>query len=169
MAIISSIIAEDQAQKDGRRSIREIHTDHLGKQHSVSYMAKAESDVNAVMIARLSQINAQLIEIEEQKYLSKFEDELSNPLNYSFDFTTKKAFLKRLIRYIMKHKDVKTVLAIKPLIDWLKANYTATQIATYLGVTVAILLRINNRLDAIFAVSDTLIADDTMVEDIDNG
>lgn len=166
MAITSSQIIEDQVQKDGRRSIRERHTDHLDTAHFVQYIAESGMDVNAIMIARVPSLNTMLIENEEQKLISKFEEEHSDPTLYTFNHTTKQVFLRRLVRYLMKHPDVKIIVAIKPVIDWLKATYTATQIATYLGITTTVLGRINTRLDAIFAIADTLDADDTRMEEI---
>lgn len=167
MAIVSSIILETSIQTDGRRWIREKHTDHLGFLHFAQYLTNADSDINAIMLARIPFINSMLIENEEQKLISKFEEERNDPTTYTFNFTTKQAFLRRLIRYIMNHKDVKLILAIKPLIDWLKANYTAAQIATYLGITIVVLGRINTRLDAIFSIATTLNADDSKIEVIE--
>jgi len=167
MAIISSQIIENQVQKDGRRSVRERHIDHLGALHFIQYLANADTDVNVIMLDRVPSINAMLIDNEEQKLISKFEEEHSNPANYTFDFTTKQAFLRRLVRYLMNHRDVKIIVAIKPLIDWLKATYTPTQIATYLGITTVVLGRINTRLDAIFAIANTLEANNNLIEVIE--
>ena len=166
MAIISSQVIEDQAQKDGRRSIRERHIDHLGTYHFVQYLADVGMDINAIMLARIPFINTMLVDNEEQKLISKFEEEHSDPTAYTFNFTTKQAFLRRLIRYLMKHRDVKIIVAIKPMIDWLKATYTAAQIATYLGITTVVLGRINTRLDAIFAIAAVLETDNNLIEEI---
>lgn len=64
MAIVSSQIVEDRAQIDGRRSIREQHTDQLGKLYFYAYLAEAMADAAAIMAARVTSINAWLIQNE---------------------------------------------------------------------------------------------------------
>lgn len=60
MPIVSSVIAADDAQADGRRYIREVHTDHLGREHVVLYLAPAVWDAEAVMAARVNGIETGL-------------------------------------------------------------------------------------------------------------
>lgn len=57
MPITSSTIAWDRPQRDGRRDVREQHTDHNGVQHHVDYLAEPAMDVNAVMTARASYLS----------------------------------------------------------------------------------------------------------------
>ena len=64
MSIVSSVIAEDRAQIDGRRSIRERHTDHLGLIEEISYLAEAGADVASAMAARVSQLDARAVDAE---------------------------------------------------------------------------------------------------------
>lgn len=64
MSIVNSEILEDRAQVDGRRHVRERHTDHLGQTYEVSYMAEAGADVAATMAARVPILEAQLAELE---------------------------------------------------------------------------------------------------------
>ena len=54
MAIVASVIVEDRAQIDGRRSIIERHTDHLGVPQMLHYLAESGADVNAAMLARVA-------------------------------------------------------------------------------------------------------------------
>lgn len=60
MAITSSAIIEDRAQIDGRRWITERHTDNLGIQRFVQYLAEAGADVQAAMSERLTQFIADI-------------------------------------------------------------------------------------------------------------
>lgn len=60
MSIVSSVIADDSAQSDGRRHIREEHTDHLGAIHRIFWMATAGQDVSVRMAARVPEIEATL-------------------------------------------------------------------------------------------------------------
>lgn len=61
MPIVSSTILEDAAQRDGRRWIRERHTDQLGVAQVITYLGAANTDAAAVMAARVSVLDAALI------------------------------------------------------------------------------------------------------------
>lgn len=58
--IISSQIIEDREQIDGRRSVRELHVDALGKEYVIQYLAESEADVNTRMTARAAELDDQL-------------------------------------------------------------------------------------------------------------
>jgi hypothetical protein len=60
VAIVSSVIAEDAVQRDGRRWLREHHTDHLGVVHVITYLAAAGHDAAAALLARVATIEASL-------------------------------------------------------------------------------------------------------------
>ena len=62
MPIVSSRIAEDSRQIDGRRWVREQHTDHVGVVHEIVYMAEVGQVVN--LVASAARIEAQLVEAE---------------------------------------------------------------------------------------------------------
>lgn len=51
MPIVSSVIAETALQRDGRRYVREHHTDHLGALWPRSYLAGAADDLTVAMAA----------------------------------------------------------------------------------------------------------------------
>lgn len=52
MPISSSEIREDAPQIDGRRHIREVHTDHTGAEHHFCWMAEPEQDATAILPTR---------------------------------------------------------------------------------------------------------------------
>jgi hypothetical protein len=60
MAIVSSVIAENAVQHDGRRSVREHHTDHLGVVHVIAYLAAAAFDSAAALLARVATLEGSL-------------------------------------------------------------------------------------------------------------
>jgi hypothetical protein len=62
MPIKSSTIVEDSPQIDGRRYIREVHTDDVGVEHHVTYLAESKEDVEAILPIRVSQIDEQIAE-----------------------------------------------------------------------------------------------------------
>ena len=58
--IVSSVIALNNLQVDGRRVIEELHTDDQGNQYTFDYMADPDTDINAVLAQRADDLNAQL-------------------------------------------------------------------------------------------------------------
>jgi len=95
MPIIQSIIVEDRVQADGRRSVRERHTDDAvpAGVHEVSYLAEAAADVNAAMTARVASIEAQLVEAEHAANLGSVGGTGNGA---TFRYTTQAQFLVRL-------------------------------------------------------------------------
>jgi len=57
-------------QADGRRYVRETHTDHLGALHLISYLAAVGADYSSIMAARVAQIEAGLADLEYANNLS---------------------------------------------------------------------------------------------------
>jgi hypothetical protein len=51
MSIVSSIIADTAVQIDGRKWVREEHTDHVGVKWERTYLAGALDDLNAALAA----------------------------------------------------------------------------------------------------------------------
>lgn len=58
---MQSLIASISPQADGRRWVQEVHTDAYGVQYSVTWLAQASDDAQAVMTARAVQMDADLI------------------------------------------------------------------------------------------------------------
>ena len=51
MSIVSSVIAATDVQKDGRKWVRELHTDNVAVKWERSYLAGALDDLNAALAA----------------------------------------------------------------------------------------------------------------------
>lgn len=64
MPIIVSIIAWDMAQADGRRMVREQHTQDTGDVVVVDYLAESDTDTQAVLSARIPILTQQAIDRE---------------------------------------------------------------------------------------------------------
>jgi len=60
MSIVSSTVAVEHAQIDGRRWARETHTDHLGIQHIFDYLSEVGADTAAILAARAAALPGQL-------------------------------------------------------------------------------------------------------------
>lgn len=57
---MASQILEDRAEADGRRAIREQHTDNLGLLYDVLYLAEAATDAAAMLTTHATNLAAQL-------------------------------------------------------------------------------------------------------------
>lgn len=64
MPIVSSVIAEDAAQADGRRAVLEVHTDHTGKAWPRRYIAGASDNLTAGLTARAAELEAFVAQLE---------------------------------------------------------------------------------------------------------
>jgi len=58
--IVSSIIAEDSAQADGRRRVTEVHTDSVGLEHHQQYLAESGDDADAHLALTAIRLDASL-------------------------------------------------------------------------------------------------------------
>jgi hypothetical protein len=66
-AIAQSEIVEDAAQADGRRYIRERHTDSGGELHEFVYLADANQDASVVLANRAAGLADQILRTYEDK------------------------------------------------------------------------------------------------------
>ncbi len=73
MSIETSEIVEDSIQIDGRRHIREVHTDHVGVEHHYVWMAEAGQDVDIVMSNRASRLPDHLAQQEIEANMAEVE------------------------------------------------------------------------------------------------
>ena len=58
LEIVTSYVAQDAPQVDGRRAITEIHVDGNGGQCPINWMAEADDDVQAAMTRHALDLNA---------------------------------------------------------------------------------------------------------------
>jgi len=164
MAIASSEIIEDSPQADGRRFIGFKFVFHTGQEVIRCFLAAADYDKNAGLIEMIPLIEAYMIKEEEQKVLGEVEAGL-NPMDITVSHTTIQKSHRKLIRWIMKHPANMAVKLI-PLIQWLRVTYTAQQIATYLGLTLATVIKINSRFLELESLQPLLDADNTYIGEI---
>jgi hypothetical protein len=64
LPIVSSVVVQDAAQRDGRRAVRERHTDQLGLTCDVFYLAEAAASAPAALAVHAGVIDAGLITAE---------------------------------------------------------------------------------------------------------
>ncbi len=58
--IITSVILWDLPQSDGRRVVREQHTDDAGGIQTFDYVAETDTDINAKLAARAAELNGSI-------------------------------------------------------------------------------------------------------------
>jgi hypothetical protein len=71
MSIVSSVYVLDyHTQSDGRRYVRELHTDSVGVVHVVEYLAVSGADYQAIANARATTIETTLAEQEAEAIIN---------------------------------------------------------------------------------------------------
>ena len=71
MSIVSSTYqADSNSQPDGRRYVRELHTDSVGVVHVVEYLAASGADYQAIANARVTAIETTLAEQEAEAIIN---------------------------------------------------------------------------------------------------
>lgn len=153
MAVVSQRVSQDVAQADGRRRVIYEYTDHLGALPTLGPMLVPSGfDTAADLVARIPSVEESQRVTEE----AAFSGDASTA---SFNYTTKKRVIKKLLTEALRDDNPKHLLLMKPVIDWLRANYTGVQIATYLGITIAKASALAARYDAIVLIKASLDAD----------
>lgn len=153
MAIVSSVIVEDARQIDGRRYIRERHTDQIGQVYEFTYLCPAGFNAAVALAARVPIINADLIVNEVSANVSDVlaNGSLASPsLVYS---TPAQNFLGLRLAYATATRT--DVIMIGDFLDTL----TNGQLATAFGITTgqAATLR-TNKLDPAAALATSIRA-----------
>ena len=180
MTIISNITKFDgHIQKNGRRNVWIIATDHLGKEHHVfglpvkSYNtlpATPEGQFTIVFDESQSEVfkwngaswdNHRIVNIVPAVQLG-LEDNEGNKLIQLIDnghdilariqtpvHSTTKKLVKKIIRYMMQEQSPYLVIALEPLINYLRTNYTAQQLITFLDITADQATKLNARINAV--------------------
>lgn len=87
MPIVASAIVERAPQRDGRMSVREQHTDHLGVNYFAAWLADNGMNLMQILLNRAAQISADLTAGEIAANISAV---LANPVNASpsFNYST---------------------------------------------------------------------------------
>ena len=174
MTIIShKTIADNHAQVDGMRYVRHSFTNHIGEviQSPIFKVPAswAETEYLAIRTAMIPSVELHQEEGEEVSALSIVEsgdDVLALTLDPKY--STSKKIAKKLIRYMMREHDPRIVIALEPLIVYLRANYTNAQLKTFLDLTTLQAQKMNQRINAVLDNKATVFdAFDSAYEDIE--
>lgn len=161
MAIISSDILRDLASKDGRRKLIIKLVDSEGDTHILFRKVLSDYDEAAGLVVIASDYEVALAESEAEEAISRVdngEDALS--VVDDFKHSSKKEIAKKLIRYMMRSRSVYVAISMEPLIEYLKSNYTNTQLSAFLDITSDQLVKLNSKYNSVIAQKTMLQAVD---------
>lgn len=140
MPIVSSIVKENSPQVDGRRWVREWHTDQVGLVHERAYMAEVGQDVVAGFPAAIALLNQQLIDAEIARNLAAIYQAGDTAVVTTVHVTVAdiRAALREAYRTVTRDQ----AFALGAFLNTL----TNAQLGTLFGVSGAALTALRNRL-----------------------
>lgn len=160
MALVSSEIVENTLQTDGNRYVSYQYDFDNGDVIRFNSMQKpGDYDVDAGLIEYAAIAEIRIIEKTDSELMAQVEAGELLPLDaLPYHPTTEtagergKRLRRKLLRWIATEPDLKMIRKVfYPVWYWLKfeSGYTAQQIASYLGISLEILGRINSRFQAL--------------------
>jgi len=151
-SIISVTITHDSGGSDRRLhySIVLEDNDNVQSTHEIGpIVADAGFDASAHANKKAQQLLTGAANDEDNQIIERVESEDSLTITLNPKWSTSKRIAKKLIRYMMRERDPRIVVALEPLIDYLRANYNANQLANWLDITTQQVLKMNRRINAI--------------------
>lgn len=160
MAIIVSEIVGQLIQDDGRSYVKERHVDHLAKEYFLEYLADLGTNLQAKLAEHAAQIWENAIQGEISNWLQKLENGvLPDPALINLNYATRVQFLKEAMRWACRNHAVEALKAIG-LMTYIKNNYTAAQVAAFLGVSVSVVNAVLARFNLLERDLKPLLDDD---------
>ena len=149
MTIQSHTLLSD-TPNGNRRDVLYQFTDQLSKTYEYAKLVPTGFDTNADMLSMYADLDTGLDEGEINQQIEDVENGIDVlPVVKNPKHSTSKKIAKALIRHMMRTRDPYLVIAIEPLIVYLKTNYTNTQLKNFLNINTAQLAKLNNRVNAI--------------------
>lgn len=178
MALVLSQIIENVLQVDGNRYISYQYVFNNGNTIRFNSMQKpGDYDVDAGLIEYAAIAEIRIIEKIDSGLMTQVENGELAPLDaepYHPSTETigarKKRFRRKLLGWIANEPDLKIIRKVfYPIWCWLRfeSSYTAQQIADYLGISLTVLQRINNRFQALHDSLSFIDGDEQYIGEID--
>ena len=167
MSIVSHTVSTSP-QSSTRMNVVYDFLDHVGGHTFVRKLVQNAFDTNADALSMYDRVAEGLAEGEESKAVSDTE----NGEDVLADVTgavhsTPKKMAKKLIYHMMRTRDPYLVIALEPLIVYLRANYTNAQLIVFLDLTAAQATKMNSRINAILDNKSVFTTYDDNAEDIE--
>jgi hypothetical protein len=161
VAIILSEIIQDSVQGNtGRRSIREMHTDHLGFQYFVSYKVDVGIDETIFLANHAISLWDSLVLGEIGDYKNQMDAEQMIDPAVLPDYVVKGDLLKALIKHAIRNK-YPTAYYIVDVVD----SLTDTQIKNAVGITQPQVNMIRARVVALKSIHADVLSDNLNVDE----
>jgi hypothetical protein len=161
VAHIVSIVVNDSGGDDRRITYQITLEDNVGVQltHMIGpIVADPGFDAAVDAQSKATELLAQEMTTEDEGAQERVWDEDSLYITQNPRWSTDRRIAKKLIRWMMREQDPRIVIALEPLIDYIRANYTAAQIAAWLDLTIAQVLKMNRRINAVLEDVGTIKA-----------
>lgn len=175
--ITASEVFRNRLLADGRRRIRYKYTVEDNQSVSEDYFQgpfhrPGDWDVDGNLAGYGTYLLERLKNAEDENVADPELKGNSLTIAQNPRWSTEKRISKKLIRWMMMERDPRIVIWLEPLINYLDANYTPTQLANWLDITIPQLQKMDTKTKAILnppAVSASvkdqlLIADDNSEE-----
>lgn len=129
MSIVSSVIAATDTQRDGRRWVRELHTDHVGVQYVRNYLAGAADNLTTALAAYALVLvaNSNLEEIAKNVATITVDGSLASPTLVYSTLAENRTVLREVYRNATRTEAI--------MIGDFLNTLTDNQLATVFGIT----------------------------------
>jgi hypothetical protein len=167
MSIVSHTVTTTK-QSSTRKNAVYTFTDHIGGLTHVNKLVANNFNTETDALSMYARIVEGLVDSEESEIEAKVEaGEDVSALVLATNHTTAKNIVKKLIRYMMRTRDPYLVIALEPLIIYLRANYTGAQLISFLDITAGQATKMNQRINAILDNKSVFTDYDAGAEDIE--
>jgi len=167
MSIVSHTLLSESVS-GSRKYVTYQFTDHLSNTVTVDKLVPLDHDTNAEMLSMYTGIENSQSNTEEKLIVDTIETNSDIVTSItSPKYSTAKNLAKKVIYYMMREKDPRIVLALEPLIIYLRANYTNAQLITFLDLTSEQATKMNTRINAILDNKTAFTTFDNNAEEIE--
>lgn len=129
MPIVSSVVAEDAPQIDGRRHIREVHTDAADRQHECRWVASVGQAADSQLTSHAATLDEQLKASELQACIA-FVQEGNNPITWEWAEQSQATGLRAALTHFLS-SGTEVLLSIAPVL----AEFHAEVFAQVAGIS----------------------------------
>ena len=149
MPIATAKAFGETLRRNGGTYVFIVLTDTEGKQHQFKQNIPPGVSIEDRLVKVTAEYNISLARNEERQAIQRIKDgESALSVIQTQIHATKKDTVTQVLRYMMKNGDVDYAIAIAPLVEKLKIDYTGVELRALLGVTSEQLTRLNAKVAA---------------------
>lgn len=171
-SIIASEVFRNRLLADGRRRIRYKFTIEDNQSQTEDLFIgplhrPGDWDVSGNLAYYGDHMLESMQDIEDEEACDSELKGNSLTITLNPRWSTSKRIAKKLIRWMMRERDPRIVIWLEPLITYLEANYTNTQLANFLDLTIPQLAKMKVRINAILDDPLTIKSAQTLIAEFD--